>query len=137
MSMLTQRFPTAKVVAASIFVWSIIIMLTPTVKSYQGLMANRFFLGVAESCIAPAFTVYITFWWTRREQALRSGLWYGVVGVAMTFTPLISWGLGHIHGSFGASTWKYMYLVGGSVSMLWSFIVLWVMPGMSYSPTLD
>jgi sugar phosphate permease len=104
MSILTQRFPTAKVVAASIFVWSIIILLTPTVKSYQGLRANRFFLGVAESCLAPNFTVYITFWWTRQEQALRSGLWYGVVGIAMIVTPLPSWGLGYINGSFGQST---------------------------------
>lgn len=92
-------------------------------------MVNRFFLGVAESCIAPTFTVYVTFWWTRREQALRSGLWYGVVSVSMMFTPLISWGLGHIQGEFGASTWKYMYLVAGSISMLWSFVVLWVLPG--------
>src|ERR1700712_4947011 len=115
--MLTQRFPTAKVVAGSIFVWSVIILVTPTCKTYEGLMANRFFLGAAESCLGPAFTVYITFWWTRREQVFRSSLWYGVVGVAMMITPLISYGLGHIQGSFGQSTWKYMYLVGGAISM--------------------
>ena len=129
MALLTQRLPTAKVVAGTIFAWSVVMLCTPACKTYAGLMVNRFFLGVAESCIAPTFTVYVTFWWTRSEQALRSGLWYGVVSVSMMITPLISYGLGHIHGSFGTSSWKYMYLVAGSISILWSFVVLWVLPG--------
>jgi MFS family permease len=128
-ALLTQRYPTAKVCAICIFFWSIVMMSTAAVTDYAGLMVNRFFLGVTEACIAPTFTVYITFWWTRREQPLRSSLWYGMTGVGTMFSPLISYGLGHIHGSFGASTWKYMYLVAGSITLLWSFIVLWVLPG--------
>lgn len=128
-ALLTQRYPTAKVCAICIFFWSIVMMSTAAVTDYAGLMVNRFFLGVTEACIAPTFTVYITFWWTRREQPLRSSLWYGMTGVGTMFSPLISYGLGHIHGSFGASTWKYMYLVAGSITFLWSFIVLWVLPG--------
>jgi len=49
--------------------------------------------------------------------------------VAGMITPLISWGLGHINGVFGASTWKYMFLCAGGVTMLWSLIVLVVLPG--------
>ena len=129
MALLTQRFPTAKVCGVSIFLWSIIVMSTSACTTYAGLMVNRFFLGATESCIAPAFTVYITFWWTRREQPFRSSLWYGMNGGALTITPLINWGLGHIHGSFGTSTWKYMYLVAGAVTMAWSFVVIVVLPG--------
>lgn len=130
MALLTQRFPTAKVCAASIFVWAIVVMTTPACQTYAELMVNRFFLGVAESCLGPTFTVYVTFWWTRREQALRSGLWYGVVSMAMMITPLLSYGLGHIQGPLG-SPWRYMYLVAGLISMLWSGVVLWVLPGKS------
>ena len=129
MALLTQRFPTAKVCGISIFIWSIIVMSTSACTTYAGLVVNRFFLGVTESCIAPAFTVYITFWWTRREQPFRSSLWYGMTGGALTITPLINWGLGHIHGSFGMSTWKYMYLVAGAVTMVWSLVVIVVLPG--------
>ncbi len=126
---LTQRFPTAKVCAVFIFIWSAVMMSTAACHTYAELMVNRFFLGVAEACIAPTFTVYITFWWTRREQPLRSSLWYGMTGVGTMFSPLISYGLGHINGSFGASKWKYMYLVAGSLTLLWSFVVLVVLPG--------
>ncbi|RFU27781.1 hypothetical protein B7463_g8564, partial [Scytalidium lignicola] len=121
-AMLTQRYPTAKVCAAFIFLWSIVMMSTAACRTYAELMVNRTFLGVTEACVAPAFTVYITFWWTRREQPLRSSLWYGMTGVGTIVSPLISYGIGHIHGSFGESTWKYMYLIAGAnnpVSAKW------------------
>lgn len=128
MSLLAQKYPTAKVCGTCMFVWSIIIMSTAACKNYSQLMINRFFLGVMESSIAPVFTVYVTFWWTRREQALRGSIWWGAAGIAMIFGPLMSYGLGHIHGDSGSS-WKYIYLVAGSISMLWSWIFLWVLPG--------
>lgn len=128
MSHLTHRFPTAKVCAATIFVWSIIIMSTAACKTYPQLMANRFCLGVAESCLGPTFTVYVSFWYTRREQELRSSLWFGSAGIGMMLGPLASFGLGHLHGSLGSS-WKYIYLTAGAISMLWSLVVLWVLPG--------
>lgn len=128
-TLLTQRLPAAKVCAAAIFLWSIIIMCTPACKTYGGLMVNRFFLGCMESFIAPSFLVYVTFWWKRNEQSLRMSLWWGMNGVALMITPLISWGLGHIQGPFGASTWKYMFLCAGGITMLWSLVILFVLPG--------
>ncbi|KAH8819381.1 major facilitator superfamily domain-containing protein [Xylogone sp. PMI_703] len=127
-AILTQRYPTAKVCAVCIFLWSIVMMSTAACRTYAELMVNRVFLGVTEACIAPTFTVYITFWWTRREQPLRSSLWYGMTGVGTMISPLISYGIGHIHGSFGASTWKYMYLIAGAVTCIFSFVFLWVLP---------
>lgn len=41
-------------------------------------------------------------------------------------SPLINYGLGHIKGSL--SPWRYMYLVAGSITILWSFVILFLMP---------
>jgi MFS family permease len=89
-------------------------------------MLNRFFLGFLESAVAPAFTVLVTFWWTREEQALRTGLWYSCVGVATTVSPLINYGLGQIHSSL--TTWKPLFLVLGSVTVVWSFVLFFCLP---------
>lgn len=110
-------------------------MSTLACKNYGQLMVNRFFLGCMESCIAPTFVVYVTFWWTRREQSLRSSLWWGMNGAALMVTPLISWGLGHINGVFGTSTWKYMFLTAGGITMLWSIVFLTVLPGWFLYPS--
>lgn len=41
-SMLCQKLPIAKYISAMIFVWGGITMLTATVKSYEGLLAQRY-----------------------------------------------------------------------------------------------
>jgi MFS family permease len=37
------------------------------VKSYQGLLTARLFLGIAESGLYPGVAYYITMWYVREE----------------------------------------------------------------------
>lgn len=54
------------------------------------------------------------------------GAWYSMTGYVSIFSPLINYGLGHIKGAL--SPWRYMYLVAGSITVVWSFVILFVMP---------
>lgn len=42
------------------------------------------------------------------------------------FSPLLNYGLGHIHGTL--SPWRYMYIVGGVITILWAVVVYLFMP---------
>lgn len=103
-----------------------VVISTVGCHNYAGIMLNRLFLGVLESAVAPAFTVLVTFWWTREEQALRTGLWYCCVGVATTISPLINYGLGQIHTSL--LHWKPLFLILGSITVAWSFVIYFCLP---------
>jgi MFS family permease len=103
-----------------------VVLSTTRCYNYAEIMLNRFFLGFLESAVAPAFTVLVTFWWTRKEQALRTGLWYSCVGVDTTISPLINYGLGQIHNTL--TTWKPLFLVLGSVTVVWSFVLFFCLP---------
>ena len=79
-------------------------------------------------------------WYKKQEQAFRMG--YVVVILSLTscrwlifqqgvvpateyvsvISPLINYGLGHITGSL--SPWHYMCLFAGSITILWSFVIL-------------
>jgi sugar phosphate permease len=143
MMYLSQRFSTSRVLALAIFCWYVttciaamlkelihvrgtVVMSTAGCYNYAGIMVNRFFLGFLESAVAPAFTVFVTFWWTREEQALRTGLWYCCVGVATTISPLINYGLGQIHGPL--AQWKPLFLILGAVTVSWSFVLFFCLP---------
>jgi MFS family permease len=54
------------------------------------------------------------------------GVWYSMTGYVSIVSPLINYGLGHITGSL--SPWRYMYLVAGSITILWAFVILFFMP---------
>jgi MFS family permease len=52
------------------------------VHNYEGLLAARFFLGIAEAGIFPACTYYITCWYTRHEAMYRTALFYATASLA-------------------------------------------------------
>ena len=49
-----------------------------------------------------------------------------MTGYVSVVSPLINYGLGHIKGSL--SPWRYMYLVAGAITIVWSFLILFLMP---------
>lgn len=81
-------------------------MCTAAVTNYQGLYAQRFFLGFLESGVSPGWMMVVGGWYRKKEQAFRMGAWYSATGYVSIFAPLINYGLGHISGAL--SPWKYM-----------------------------
>ncbi|KAK4495150.1 hypothetical protein PRZ48_013477 [Zasmidium cellare] len=123
---LTQRYPIERVLFCIVILWGICLMLTAACHNYQGLYAQRFFLGFLESGVSPGFMMVVGGWYRKQEQAFRMGAWYSATGYVSIFAPLINYGLGHIQGSL--SPWRYMYLVAGAITILWSFIILFFLP---------
>lgn len=55
-----------------------------------------------------------------------TSVWYAASGVITLFSPILNYGLGHIQGAI--APWRYMYIVGGTITILWSLIVYFFMP---------
>ncbi|KAK0240682.1 major facilitator superfamily domain-containing protein [Armillaria nabsnona] len=131
-ALILQRVPLVKTLSAFIFLWGVICMLTVVVTSYPGLIVQRIFLGMAESAVSPGFLAITALWYTKQEQTARLGIWYSATGIFSMFSGLINYGLGHASGKL--ATWKYMYLFAGSWTILWSIVVLLVIPSSPNEP---
>ena len=123
---MAQRWPIERVAAGLIVVWGICLMCTAAVSNFQGLYAERFFLGFLESGISPMFMLVVGSWYRTPEQALRMGAWYSATGYVSIIAPLINYGLGHITGSL--SPWRYMYIVAGTITILWGVVIYFFLP---------
>lgn len=126
MMYLSHHYSISRVISLSAFLWGTVVMSTAGCSNYAGIMVARFVLGLLESAVAPTFTVLVTFWWTREEQALRTGLWYCCVGVATTISPLINYGLAQIKGPL--DSWQPMFLILGAITVTWSFVLFFALP---------
>ncbi|CAK7199903.1 hypothetical protein SEUCBS139899_002590 [Sporothrix eucalyptigena] len=127
MMYLAQHFGVTRVISLSVFLWGTVVMATAACFNYAGIMVARLVLGMLESAVAPSFTVLVTFWWTREEQALRTSLWYSAVGMATMLSPLINYGIGNgVHGAL--TSWKYMFLIIGAFTVAWSFVLFFFLP---------
>ncbi|KAI0025433.1 major facilitator superfamily domain-containing protein [Xylariomycetidae sp. FL0641] len=121
-----QRFPVAKFLGVNIVLWGAVLMTSAACSSFAGLATIRFILGVTEATISPGFVAVTGIWWTRQEQASRSALWISFLGVGSFVGTLLAYGIGHIAG--GLSTWKYIYLILGSVTIVWGVVFTLCVP---------
>jgi MFS family permease len=78
-------------------------MFTALCRNAKDLLATRFFLGVAETAIAPGLSMIVAMWYKRSEQPLRQGAWFLGNTSAGILGGLISYGFGEIN-TF--SPWK-------------------------------
>ncbi|KAF2117614.1 major facilitator superfamily domain-containing protein [Lophiotrema nucula] len=119
------RLPVAKVIFGSILIWGVILMLTSVCVNTGGLLANRFFLGTAESAVGPGLTLIVAMWYKRSEQPLRHGAWFMGNVVAGIFGGVVAYGVGHVES---IAPWKAVFLVFGALTIVWSVAVFFFLP---------
>jgi MFS family permease len=117
-----QKFPIGKLVGSMVFVWSGVCMLQAAVFNFPGFFVVRFFLGVVEGLIGPAFVLLTSMLWTREEQALRTSLWLSTNGVSSILGSLLAYGSGHAT-NLAIDNWKLIYLVGQTVPKSDSWLI--------------
>ena len=71
-------------------------MFTALCRNTKDLLATRFFLGVAETAIAPGLSMIVAMWYKRSEQPLRQGAWFLGNTSAGILGGLVSYGFGEI-----------------------------------------
>ncbi|KAL2816716.1 major facilitator superfamily domain-containing protein [Aspergillus granulosus] len=69
--LILQRYPVGRLTG---------IMLFAAVFEFAGFFAIRFFLGLLEAGVSPAFIILTSMLWTREEQSLRSSYWLAMNG---------------------------------------------------------
>lgn len=100
-------------------------MLTALCQNTAGLLAVRFFLGVAESTVAPGLSIVVGMWYTRREQPLRMGIWFAGTGFAGMIGGAVAYGIGNITT---IAAWKALFLVFGALTVTWGSVVYFLLP---------
>ncbi|KAJ9666158.1 hypothetical protein H2201_003837 [Coniosporium apollinis] len=74
-------------------VWSCISAATAGVHNYRGLVAVRFFLGIAEAPFFPGAFYLLSCWYIKKELALRTAILYSGLVLATAFSGLIAAGV--------------------------------------------
>ncbi|KAL1897878.1 hypothetical protein Sste5346_003730 [Sporothrix stenoceras] len=124
---LLQRYPIGRLIGVMLFVWGSVCMLQAAVYSFSGFFAIRFFLGLLEAVISPAFIILTSMLWTREEQSLRTSYWLSVNGVSSILGALLAYGAGHVTG-LAIPQWKLIYLIVGAITFAWGFVILYFLP---------
>ncbi|KAJ5369664.1 hypothetical protein N7509_014276 [Penicillium cosmopolitanum] len=101
-----------------IIAFGIVMLGQAFVQSYGGLIATRFFLGLAECGIFPGSFYLISFWYKRAEAQKRFTMYWSSVIFAGAFGGLLASGIAKMDGMRGLENWRWIFLLEGIASIL-------------------
>ncbi|KKY14254.1 putative allantoate permease [Diplodia seriata] len=104
---LLQKLPVAKYLAANVFLWGAVVTCSAAATNWGALMAVRFFLGVFESCVQPAFII--------------------IPKLSPKVGGLIAYGTSHLKDA-AVYSWQLLFMVLGLATVLWSAFIAWYLP---------
>jgi len=111
-NLMLKKYGAKRWIPFIMFCWGVVMTLTALVKSYEGLLVARLFLGGAEAGLFPGITYYLTTWYVRAEAQVRVGFFFGAATIAGAFGGLLAFGLTKIHTET-LKPWAMIFLVEG------------------------
>jgi ACS family allantoate permease-like MFS transporter len=128
---LLQWFPLAKYVSFNVIIWGGLLAVLAACKNYAGLLAVRFFQGVTEAAIVPAWVVFTSQWYRKEDQAFRVGIWFSMCGFAQMFGGYVAYGVAiHVGKDPHAKLhgWQIIFLILGLFTVVIGIIFYFVLP---------
>ncbi|KAI2776745.1 MFS general substrate transporter [Daldinia loculata] len=128
---LIQLFPLAKYTSINVTLWGATLACLAACKNYAGLLVCRFFLGVLEAGVVPAWVLFTSQWYTKEEQAFRVGIWFSMCGAAQMFGGFFAYGVAtHVGKDPNAALkgWQIIFLFLGLFTAAVGIAFWFVMP---------
>ncbi|KAG0638150.1 major facilitator superfamily domain-containing protein [Tuber brumale] len=114
-------------IAAITTIWGITATCTDLVNSYGGLFACRLLLGTAEASLFPGLAVYLTFFYTRKELALRIGYLFVSAALAGACGGLLAYGIGFLGERNGMKGWRWILIIEGLPTIVLGLVKYFVL----------
>ncbi|CAH0022158.1 unnamed protein product [Clonostachys rhizophaga] len=123
---LIDRLPAGKYLSACSMCWSLMTLCIAACHNWAGLMVLRFLMGIFEAIINPGTTLLISVFWKKSEQPIRNGIIMTVFSSVVN--GFLSWVIGKIPADAPLARWQYLYLLTGSMNVLYSIFMIFYLP---------
>ncbi|EPE08706.1 pantothenate transporter [Ophiostoma piceae UAMH 11346] len=110
------------------FIWGAVLACHAAVTSKSGLLAARFFLGLAEAGLFPAMLTQFASWY-RSDEMGKPVMWlFGIFSLANVIGSLLIYGMAFLDGKQGLSSWQWIFLLEGVATVAFSGVIYLLFP---------
>ncbi|KAN0100516.1 Major facilitator superfamily domain containing protein [Tylopilus felleus] len=125
-NVLLRRFRPSIWLSSMMFVWGVVMLCHGFVRNYSGLLALRFFLGLAEAGLYPGIVFYISCWYKRSELGTRVAIFFTSATIAGAFSGLLAAAISNMNGVAGRTGWSWIFILEGLFTILCATASFWV-----------
>ena len=122
-----SKLPLGKFAGCVILYSGFFALVMVVAGGFPGTMVIRFLYGF-QVVGTPVNIIITAMWWKTEEQAVRVSLWFIGAPFGALIGQAFAYGAVQIGGPFADSPWKWIYILIGSFSIVYSFLFLWLFP---------
>ncbi|OZJ06216.1 hypothetical protein BZG36_00787 [Bifiguratus adelaidae] len=126
---LMQRFSIGKYLSVSLILWGAVLCCHAASTTFASLMTVRFFLGLMEAGVTPAFTLSTSLFYDRQTMASRIGYWFCANGLSSMVGSLIGIGISRMEGLGHLKSWQWCFLLPGLLTVVVGIIAFFTYAG--------
>jgi len=106
--------------------WGICMTTMGLVHNGGGLIAVRFFLGVAEAGLFPGVNYYLSCWYRREEFGIRAAVFFSAAAFAGSFGGLLAAAINNMDGVGGKPGWAWIFILEGLATIGVGAVSYWM-----------
>ncbi|MCJ1471797.1 hypothetical protein MMC13_000438 [Lambiella insularis] len=114
--------------SSCMFLFGLVTICQGLVKGYSGILATRFFLGLAETGMFPGSFYLIGMWYKRSEAQKRYSFFFSSTTLAGAFGGLLAAAIGNMNGMRGYLAWRWIFILEGVVTCVVAIIFFFLIP---------
>jgi MFS family permease len=125
-NILLKRLKPSIFIPSIMVAWGIVMTTMGLVHNGAGLMAARFFLGVAEAGLFPGINYYLSCWYKRSEFGIRAAIFFSAAALAGSFGGLLAAAIAKMGGVGGKPGWAWIFILEGLATVLIGIASYWL-----------
>ncbi|KAF2429822.1 putative MFS transporter [Tothia fuscella] len=125
-NVLLKRWRPSIFIPGIMIMWGIVMTCMGLVHNYGGLVAARFFLGVAEAGLFPGVNYYLSCWYKRSEFGIRAAIFFSAAALAGSFGGLLAAAIAKMKGIGGKPGWAWIFILEGLATILVGIVSYWM-----------
>ncbi|KAI9812990.1 MAG: hypothetical protein M1832_006427 [Thelocarpon impressellum] len=106
--------------------WGVVMTLMGLVRGYSGLLAARWFLGLAEAGLFPGINYYLSCWYRRTEFGIRAAIFFSAAAISGSFGGLLAAAISKMKGVGGRPGWAWIFILEGIATVLIGIASFWM-----------
>ena len=108
--------------------WGVVATFTGMVQNFAGLVVCRLLLGLFEGGLFPGLAIYLTFFYTKKELALRIGYLFVCAALSGSVGGLLAFAIGYMDGVGGYRGWRWVFILEGIPTTLLGVATIFLLP---------
>ncbi|KAK0376032.1 high-affinity nicotinic acid transporter [Colletotrichum limetticola] len=114
--------------------WGIITACQAAAQNRHQLYAMRFLLGMFEAGMFPGIMAQLSSWYRTDEIGKPVTWFFAMSNLAGIIGSILCYGISYMNGIRGISAWRWVYLLEGLATIVFSGVVFWLLPDYPKSP---